>query len=106
MIDIQTFKCSEDFKNLRVLVGEYSFTVFGLKTVRVKIWFNREGHGGEHYSYTQSHCFGAAPEPDSTYASTEELALRKAMTTMTTYFPPENPSPEEPTGGYTENQDF
>lgn len=106
MIDIQTFKCGEDFKQLRVLVGEYTFTVFGLKTVSVKIWFNREPSGNDHYNYTQSHSFGAPPDPASTYASTEELALRKAMTTMTTFFPPEHPAIEEPTAGFTENTAF
>ncbi len=107
MIDIQTYKCSEDFKHLRVLVGEYSFTVFGLKTVRVKIWFNAEPHDDDHYSFTQSHCFGAPPEVPATYASTEELALRKAMSTMTTFFPPENPSDGDAQSGWlVENKNF
>jgi hypothetical protein len=89
MIDIQAFKCSEDFSNLRVLVGEYSFVVFGLQNVRVKIWYNATPQGDDHYSFTQSHCFGAPPEAGTTYASTEELALRKVMGTLMTYFPPE-----------------
>ena len=91
MIDIQAFKCSEDFSRLRVLIGEYSFVVLGLQSVRVKIWYNADAPGDEHYSFTQSHCFGAPPDVSTTYASTEEAALRKAMGTLMTYFPPENP---------------
>jgi hypothetical protein len=90
MIDINEFKCSEDFSRLRVLVGEYSFVVFGLQNVRIKIWYNANPPGDEHYSFTQSHCFGAPPDVSATYASTEELALRKAMGTLMTYFPPES----------------
>ena len=107
MIDIQTFKCGEDFKRLRVLVGEYSFIVFGLKTIRVKIWFNAEGNEDEHYSFTQSHCFGAPPDVSATYASTEELALKKAMSTLATFFPPENPSENDAQSGWlAENKNF
>lgn len=90
MIEIQTFKTNDDFTDLRVLVGEYSFVVFELKTVRVKIWYNATPLGDDHYSFTQSHCFGAPPDKSVTYASTEELALRKAMSTLMTFYPPEN----------------
>ena len=107
MIDISAFKCSEDFTRLRALVGEYSFVVFGLKTVRVKIWFNATPLGGDHYSFRQSHCFGAPPDVTATYAGTEELALRKAMGTLMTFYPPENPSEDDASNSWlVENKAF
>ncbi|HEY4354278.1 MAG TPA: hypothetical protein VGN16_00910 [Acidobacteriaceae bacterium] len=107
MIDIQAFKCGEDFTRLRVLVGEYNFIVFGLQNVRVKIWYNSTPFEGDHYSFTQSHCFGAPPDISATYASTEEMALRKAMGTLQTYYPPENARPGEGMNSWlVENHSF
>jgi hypothetical protein len=105
MIDIQAFKCSEDFSRLRVLVGEYSFVVFGLQTVRVKIWYNSAPQDDDHYTFTQSHCFGEPPDVSTTFAGTEELALRKAMGTLQTYFPPAETKPND-TGWLVENKTF
>jgi hypothetical protein len=105
MIDIQSFKISEDFTQLRSQVGEYSFVVFGLQRVRVKIWYNATPQGTDHYTFTQSHCFGEPPDVSTTFASTEELALRKAMGTLQTYFPPEN-SDGNQSSWLVENKNF
>lgn len=94
MIDVQAFKVGQDFSNLRALAGEYSFVVFGLKTVRVKIWFSANPQG---YCFTQSHFFGAAQETskECVYDPTEEEALRRAMMTFVTLFPATKPVEEE-----------
>lgn len=106
MIDVQAFKLGQDFSNLRALSGEYSFVVFGLKTVRVKIWFSAAPHG---YCFTQSHFFGSAQETsgECIFDSTEEEALRRAMMTFVTLFPATKPAEEIAQPSWmVENKDF
>jgi hypothetical protein len=105
MIDIQSFKLGQDFSRLRVLSGEYSFVVFGLNVVRVKVWFSADPHG---YCTTQSHFFGACREAseESKFEATEEKALRRAMMTFVTLFPPDNPGESDQTTWLVENKDF
>jgi hypothetical protein len=106
MIDIKEFKLGQDFSQLRVLAGEYSFVVFGLKTVRVRVWFSAAPHG---YCTTQSHFFGAGPRVamDSTFDSTEQEALRRAMMTFVTLFPSDKqPEEGDPPAWMVENKDF
>ncbi len=106
MIDVQAFKVGQDFSNLRALAGEYSFVVFGLKTVRVKIWFSANPHG---YCFTQSHFFGSAQETsgECIFDSTAEEALRRAMMTFVTLFQATKPAEEENQPSWmVENKDF
>jgi len=106
MIDVQSFKVGQDFSNLRALAGEYSFVVFGLKTVRVKIWFSASPHG---YCFTQSHFFGSAQETsgECTFDSTEEEALRRAMMTFVTLFPATKTAEEDEQPSWlVENKNF
>jgi hypothetical protein len=105
MIDVKEFKLGQDFSSLRVLAGEYSFIVFGLQTVRVRVWFSATPHG---YCTTQSHFFGACREvPEETrFEATEEKALHRAMMTFVTLFPPDNPGESDQTTWLAENKDF
>lgn len=93
MIKIENFEGSESITELNVLVGEYSFVVRGAMTVRVKIWYTSTSYGGDHYFFTQSHFFHGPNQMDAyvtsaPFSSSEEGALRKAMTTLTSFYPP------------------
>jgi hypothetical protein len=92
MIDIDNFEVTDDFTELNVLVGEYSFVVCDSKVVRVRVWYNQASYGGNRYSFTQSQYFhgpnqGGPYMTSAPFADSEEAALRKAMSTFVIFWP-------------------
>lgn len=77
---------------VRKLVAEYSFYLEAIAVqVSVKVWKTDRAYGGDWFTYTTSHSIHTPIQadcycPSAPFAATEELAVKKAIRDIMTFF--------------------